>query len=117
MLLIRLRNGTTTLMLVHNMDSIFLKKQLILDIEEAMRFRDLNMEFMDENAFLTRWLLNYCATNHIEPPNLDKLQDLIRKCGNLIERMNRPYTRSDDRIQPAKNEPSDEEEDLIRDFD
>jgi hypothetical protein len=49
------------------------------------------MQLMEENAFLRKWLLNYCGSNYIEPPNLDKLLGLIAKCRESIDVMKRPY--------------------------
>jgi hypothetical protein len=55
------------------MDNYFLKKQLLGEIQEAIRFKDLNIEFLELNSFIARWLLAYCTKNHVRPPNIDKL--------------------------------------------
>lgn len=87
-----------------HMDSLFLKKQLLRELEESSRFTELNIEFMEQNTYLANWLMNYCVENHIEPPNVEKLQYLIQKTREIIQKMNEPYARSDENLQGEKND-------------
>ncbi len=47
------------------------------------------------------WLLEYCEKNLIPLPDFDKAILIFKRSGKML---------SDDRIQPAKNKASDEEE-------
>ena len=52
------------------MDSYHLKKQLLLDIEEAEKFRELNMKLMEHLSFTVNWILDYCEKNNYNHPIL-----------------------------------------------
>lgn len=73
------------------MDNYHLKKQLLLDIEEAERFKEFNIELMEHLSFTANWILDYCEKNNLQPPNIEKLQNTIKKCRGLFERINRFY--------------------------
>jgi hypothetical protein len=68
-------------------DSYFLKKQLIAETNETLRIKELNLELMENLSHMSHWILKYCTDYGIEPPNLDKLLDLIRRSHELIENM------------------------------
>lgn len=66
----------------------FLKKQLILDIQEASMISDLNTELLDNLIYSTRWIIDYSIRNNIPLENLDKLQRLLKTSRTLIQQMN-----------------------------
>ena len=95
---------------LHMDNNYYLKKQLIQEIEEAIRIKELNMEFMEQNTFLSRWLLNYCAKNNIEAPNLDRLQELVQKGIQLVQKMYKPYRFSSPKNKHPDKTPKDSTE-------
>jgi hypothetical protein len=74
------------------MDSYHQKKQLLLDIEEAEKFKELNVELMEHLSFTVNWILDYCEKNNLQPPNIEKLLNITKKCRELFERMNVYYS-------------------------
>jgi hypothetical protein len=68
---------------------------------KELRDSELNIEFMEENVYLARWLIEYCNKNHIEPPNLDKLQELIKRSQEIVSKMNQPYRPDGDLTEPV----------------
>jgi hypothetical protein len=84
----------------HFMDSSYLKKQLIGEVQEAIRVKELNIELLEHLSYTTRWILMHCEKNNIKPPDLDKLVSLIHRSRQLIDTMYEPYSyRSDDILQ------------------
>jgi hypothetical protein len=81
------RKKETTL----SMDNIFLKKQLMGELQEALAFKELNMELMEHLAFTADWILRYGEKNNVRHPDLDKLQNNIQYARSLMEKMARPY--------------------------
>lgn len=71
-------------MVVSLTDSYFLKKQLIAETNETRRIKQLNLELMENLSHMSHWILKYCTDHGIEPPNLDKLLDLIRRSREFI---------------------------------
>ena len=81
------------------MDSLYLKKQLIGEIEEAMRVKDLNVQLMEQLAYMGHWLLNYCDEHKITPPNVQRLLELIQVSKTIVNDIYEPYRRSDESLQ------------------
>jgi hypothetical protein len=76
------------------MDNYHLKIQLIGEIQEAVRVKELNVELMEHLAFTANWILRYCENNNVKPPDLDKLLKLIDRSRQLIQRMYEHYSLS-----------------------
>jgi hypothetical protein len=73
------------------------------ELQEALAFKELNMELMEHLAFTADWLLRHCEKNNIKPPNLEKLMQCIQYGRSLIEKMARPYP-SDEYLQQDKKD-------------
>ena len=96
------------------MDNVFLKKQLIGEMAEAIRFKELNIEFMEQNYFLINWLLRHCEKNNIKPPNLDKIEEIVGKCTTIMNKMTEIYPSiSPTESQQRNKTPDDETEPKI----
>ena len=78
----------------HFMDSEFLKKQLIGEIEEVVRVKQLNVDLLEHLTYTARWILIYCEKNNIKPPDMNKLLELISKSRELVQRMTESYSAS-----------------------
>jgi hypothetical protein len=74
------------------MDNYYLKRQLIGEVQEAIRVKELNVELMEHLSFTANWILRYCEKNDVRPPDLDKLLELIQKSRNVIQNMYEPYS-------------------------
>jgi hypothetical protein len=92
----------------HSMDSLYLKKQLIGELGEAMRVKDLNVQLMEQLAYMGHWLLNYCDEHKITPPNVERLLELIQSSRKITNDIYEPYRRSDESLQSNRDDGSDD---------
>jgi hypothetical protein len=78
---------------------------IAMELSDAMdrveELQSMNYDMLDYLRTQLAWLLEYCEKNRIPLPDFDKAILFFKKSGKIL---------SDDRIQPAKNKPSDEEE-------
>jgi hypothetical protein len=86
------------------MDSRYLKKQLIGEIEEAMRVKELSMQLMEQLAYMGHWLLNYCNNHEITPSNTERLLELIQASKKIMNDIYEPYRRSDGSLHPYESD-------------
>lgn len=91
-------------MIHHSMDSVYLKKQLIGEIQEAMRVKELNIHLMEQLAYMGHWILNYCNEHKITPPNVERLLGLIHASRTIVNGIYEPYSRSDENLQGGEND-------------
>lgn len=75
-----------------SMDSWNLKRQLIGEIQEAIRVKELNVQLMEHLTFTADWILRYCERNNIKPPDLNRLYELIASAGDLVQKIYEPYS-------------------------
>jgi hypothetical protein len=81
-----------------------------LDLGHSMKrieyLQRLNYDLLDSFRNQIDWLFDFCDRHKINIPlhDLEKLIALSRIAGKVLDKS------SDDRIHPAKNKPSDEEE-------
>jgi hypothetical protein len=78
--------------IIHTMGDYYLNKQLILDIQEVIRVKQLNVELMEHLTFTADWLLRYCERNNIKPPDINILLELVDKSKNLVQKICEPYS-------------------------
>jgi len=93
---------------LHSMDSHYLKKQLICEIEEAIRVKELNLQLMEQLAYTGHWILNYCHNNNIHPSNTERLLELIEASKTIVRDICEPYNISDESLQRKKDDKSDD---------
>jgi hypothetical protein len=74
------------------MDSSNIKGQLLGEIHEAIRVKELNVELMEHLTFMADWILRYCERNNVRPPDTYKLYDHITRAGNLVQQIYEPYS-------------------------
>jgi hypothetical protein len=74
------------------MDNYNLKRQLMGEIQEAIRVKELNVQLMEHLTFIADWILRYCERNNIKPPDIHKLSELITRAGNLVQQIYEPYS-------------------------
>ncbi len=81
---------------VHRMNDYHLKKQLLGEIHEALRIKELSVQLMEQVAFIGLWLLKYCQDNNIKPPNLDRLEDMLKNGREFVRKIDdKNYTDSE----------------------
>ena len=91
------------------MDDYYLKNQLIGEIQETIRIKELNVELMETLTGNAIWILKYCEKNNIRPPNLKRLLETVSKSRTLTERMyqyfspqnKHPFTTPEDSTEPC----------------
>ena len=76
------------------MDSYYLEKQLMGEVQEAIRVKELNVELLEHLSYTAHWILDYCERNNTKLPDLDKLVLLIDRSRRLINTMYGPYSRT-----------------------
>jgi len=86
-----------------SMDNEYLKKQLLDEIKEAHRVKELNVQLMEQLTYTSHWVLNYCNNHKITPPNTDRLLDLIQACKRIVKDIYEPYRRSDEILHGEKD--------------
>jgi hypothetical protein len=69
------------------MDDYYLKNQLLGEIQETIRIKELNVELMETLTDNAIWILKYCERNNIRPPNLKRLLETVSKSRVLTEKM------------------------------
>ena len=106
-----MQRKTKRVVIILSMDNYHLKRQLIGEIHEAVRVKELNVELMEHLAFTANWILRYCEKNHITPPDLDRLHELIDRSRELVQKMYEPYS-SPKNKHPFKT-PKDSTEPII----
>jgi hypothetical protein len=62
----------------------YLKLQLVSELREALRIKDMNVELLEQIDFTARWLLDYCEKNGVEPPNLDRLRSMLERAQVIV---------------------------------
>jgi hypothetical protein len=70
-------------------------------MDKVEELQSMNYEMLDYLRTQIACLLEYCKKNRIPLPDFDKAMLFFKRSGKIL---------SADRIQPAKNSPSDEEE-------
>ena len=55
------------------MDDYYLKNQLIGEIQETIRIKELNVELMETLTGNAIWILKYCEKNKLNHLNLKRL--------------------------------------------
>ncbi|MFZ0510782.1 MAG: hypothetical protein WAM14_04175, partial [Candidatus Nitrosopolaris sp.] len=76
--------------------------------EKVRRMKRLNQDLYDEITSALGQIIRYCKTDDIPIPYLSKLEAIFERIHFMMDEIEPPI--SDDRIQPTKNKPSDEEE-------
>jgi hypothetical protein len=92
------------------MDNYNLKRQLMGEIQEAIRVKELNVQLMEQLTFIADWILRYCERNNIKPPDIHKLSELITRAGNLIQQIYEPYSHLPTESQQRFKTPDDSTE-------
>lgn len=62
-----------------------------MDIEEVEKFKELNSELIGNLSFTANWILDYCKKNNLQPPNIEKILNTVKKCRELFVRTNTYY--------------------------
>ena len=70
-------------------------------MERVEELQSMNYEMLDYLRTQLAWILEYCKKNRIPLPDFGKAMLFFDRFGKIL---------SDERIQSAKNNPSDEEE-------
>jgi hypothetical protein len=99
--------------IIRSMDSYHIKKQLLGEVHEAIRVKELNVELMEHLTFTSDWLLRYCERMNLKPPNIDKLQELISRAGDLVQKIYEPYSHLPTELQQRFKTPDDSTEHKI----
>ncbi len=55
--------------------------------KEKETIKNLNIELMEHLAFTGHWILTFCQSNDIHPPNKNELLELIGRSRMLVEKM------------------------------
>ena len=75
------------------MDDYLLKEQ-IRNLQEAVRFKELNIELLDTLVVLTRWFKDFADKHNVELPEGEALEILSRRALNLIREIDSPQESS-----------------------
>lgn len=73
--------------MIYLMDDYHLKMQLVSEIREVLRIKELCLELADATQSTLKWQMDYCRKNNIPILKERPLMDLLNRCESLITRI------------------------------
>lgn len=73
-------------------DNDYITKKLKCELQEATRIKELNIELIEHLGSVGMWILRYCEWNNINPPDKNRLLELIQRSREIVQKIYEPYS-------------------------